>query len=210
MASPFIDLTGRRYVRLLVIAPAGKDSHNNFLFKCLCDCGKVVVKRGSHLRLHSVQSCGCLGRELAASRNKLLFLRHGLCGSPTYESWSAMLARCTYVRHPAWDRYGGRGITVCEKWKSFENFLVDMGLRPEGATIDRIDNDKNYEPGNCRWATPSEQQNNMSTNRVLEWNGTKQTLSQWARITGIKNTTISERLKRGWSVEDALSKKVIT
>lgn len=116
-----------------------------------------------------------------------------------------MWMRCTDNRYRHWDRYGGRGIKVCDRWVSFDAFRDDMGKRPSRKhTIDRINNDGNYEPNNCRWASPSEQQSNRSNNRVLTCKGETMTICAWSRRLGIRNTTLNERLKRGWTVEKAL------
>lgn len=118
-----------------------------------------------------------------------------------------MRARCTCPTHHAYASYGGRGISVCDRWSEYLSFLADMGRRPSPQhSIDRIDNNGNYEPGNCRWATASEQRNNCRQNHVLEFNGRRMTMKQWADVVGLRLGTISERLRRGWSVEDALTK----
>jgi hypothetical protein len=115
---------------------------------------------GGNLRSGDVRSCGCLQREIIARRNRTH--GHSVRGAetPTYRSWKAMHTRCTNPNPSTWAHYGGRGIEICERWRSFESFLEDMGERPEGTSIDRIDVDGNYEPGNCRWATPTEQRAN--------------------------------------------------
>jgi hypothetical protein len=123
----------------------------------------------------------------------------------TYDIWQAMRSRCTKPHNPKYHRYGGRGITVCERWQDFKNFLADMGERPEGMQLDRKDNDGPYSPDNCRWATPQEQMNNTSFNVFIEHDGRKLTISQWARELNIKPNTIVTRLRRGWQSVDALS-----
>jgi hypothetical protein len=115
-----------------------------------------------------------------------------------------MWYRCTSPKHPHFKDYGGRGIEVCERWKSFALFLQDVGQRPPGKTLDRLDCHGNYEPGNCRWATSEEQQRNLRTNRLLTFDGKTQCLTAWAKEAGIKKSTLRERLERGWSVEAAL------
>lgn len=124
--------------------------------------------------------------------------------SGEYTSWSAMWERCRRKKHHAFNRYGGRGIKVCKEWRSFSNFLKDMGARPKGFTLERIDCNGHYEPSNCKWATRETQANNMRSNHVLEFQGCRKTISQWARDVGMLKTTIRQRLLRGWSVKDAL------
>jgi hypothetical protein len=125
--------------------------------------------------------------------------------SPTYVSWQSMWARCARKKHPKYSNYGGRGIRVCERWRSFSAFLGDMGLRPDGMTLDRIEASGNYEPGNCRWATNTEQNGHRSSCVLLTFHGDTRTIAEWGRRTGIAANTIRMRLKYGWSPERALS-----
>jgi len=130
----------------------------------------------------------------------------GRAPSPTYQSWHAMKSRCCSPADQAFEQYGGRGITVCEKWMRFEGFLGDMGERPEGTSLDRIDNDGNYEPGNCRWATPSEQQRNTRQNLMLTFDGATLCVAEWADRIGMNSNTLWSRIvKSGWPVEKALT-----
>lgn len=158
-----IDISGVRFGRLTAVSDVG--SQGGFrLWLCRCDCGADVKVNSRSLRSGNTSSCGCFRKqkmsELATARN----LRHGhnYAGkeSPTHKSWTAMIQRTTNSNYTHWKDYGGRGITVCDQWRSFEVFLADMGERPEGKTLDRINVNGNYEPGNCRWATLSEQQKN--------------------------------------------------
>lgn len=140
---------------------------------------------------------------------------HGhACGrspTPTYVSWAAMRARCTQPSHPKFALYGGRGISVCDRWQTFENFLADMGERPEGTTLDRHPNrDGNYEPGNCRWATDSEQNSHRSNNHLLTLEGVTLTVAAWARRVGLSKSTLRMRLAAGWSTEAALTTPLAT
>lgn len=127
--------------------------------------------------------------------------------TPTYDIWDAMKQRCLNPNDNRWKDYGGRGITICQRWMDYRNFLADIGERPEGRSLDRFpDNNGNYEPGNCRWATRVEQQNNMRSNVVLSHNGKSQTVAQWAAELGINKSTLSKRLSRGnWDVATALT-----
>lgn len=165
-----IDLTGRRFGRLVVDGRAPNGGRHVY-WQCRCDCGAERQVKGDHLKAGSTVSCGCHSAETARAR---LLERgapdrttHGHAAhraglrTPEYVVWSNMIQRATNANHPAWDNYGGRGITVCDRWRSYENFLSDMGARPEGLTLDRIDVDGNYEPGNCRWATWAVQRQNQ-------------------------------------------------
>lgn len=122
---------------------------------------------------------------------------HGLTDSVEYRNWKHMLERCRNPQHPKWPRYGGRGISVCKQWLSFERFIEDMGPKPPGASIDRINNNGNYEPSNCRWATPKQQSQNTSNNVVLEHNGTSLCLAEWERVLGLYKGCLSRRLGLG-------------
>jgi hypothetical protein len=147
-----IDLTGQRFGRWVVIAYAGGSK-----WLCVCDCGTVVVVWGHALRTGDSKSCGCLRDELISARSKT----HGMTQSREFQTWASMLQRCANPNHPGYAYYGGRGISVCEEWRcSFLAFFADMGERPPGCTLDRIDVNGNYEPGNCRWATAFVQTHN--------------------------------------------------
>lgn len=134
--------------------------------------------------------------------------KHGKSRSPEYFSWRSMQQRCNNQRASGFQRYGGRGIKVCERWSEFENFLADMGDRPAGTSLDRIDGTKGYEPENCRWATMRVQSENRRTAVLIEFDGKRQSVPDWAREKGIPITTLDYRLKHGWAVERALSEPV--
>lgn len=125
--------------------------------------------------------------------------------TPAYRSWGNMLQRCTNPNNPAYPDYGGRGISVCVRWESFDAFLTDMGDRPLGMTLERIDNDGDYHPGNCRWATRAEQNANRRGARLLSHGGETLRISEWARRLGVRETRIRERLNKGWTVSQAVS-----
>lgn len=131
---------------------------------------------------------------------------HGFYNSSTYQSWKMMKARCQRPTYDAYQNYGGRGITVCDAWQTFEGFLADMGERPKGTSLDRIDVDGNYEPSNCKWATKLEQVQNMRKNLNVTFNGETHCLAEWSRITGINPETLRGRYHRGWSPEQILEK----
>ena len=156
-----LDLTGRKFGRLSVIARAGI-SNGEATWRCSCECGNTAVVRGYYLRNKVTQSCGCLHSEVSSKVYQNLRKTHGMTGTLEHTSWDQMRQRCMNPKHHAWKDYGGRGITVCSEWmNSFESFFRDMGRRPSVKySLDRIDNDGNYEPGNCRWADWATQNRN--------------------------------------------------
>lgn len=146
------DETGKRYNMITVLGHAQKSGS----WVCQCDCGTIFEKPGCKLRNGVAKSCGCLRGKCHKTHGQTV----GKKPTRTYNSWQSMIARCTKPHLKTWADYGGRGITFCERWKSFENFFDDMGERPEGMTLDRKDVNGNYEPGNCKWSTYKEQSNN--------------------------------------------------
>lgn len=189
----------RVFGMLTVIERAGSDSRKEATWRCRCECGDVTIVTGSRLRSGGTKSCGCLRAIVGASR-----VRHGLCGSPTHRTWARMVARCTNPNTDQYPRYGGRGITVCERWLTFENFHEDMGERPKGMTIDRINNDKGYSPSNCRWSTRQDQARNRTSNRVLSIDNHTACVAEWAEISGTPAYRIIQRLRRGWTAIESV------
>lgn len=197
-----LDLTGQHFSELIVIESAGVQQVGNSrtrksLWLCRCSCGTEITVHGSSLTTGNTKSCGCYRRKQRAKQK--------VSGSRTYRIWQAMLNRCRHHKHPLWHRYGGRGISVCKRWHSYEKFFQDMGKVPNGMSIDRIDNDGDYAPQNCRWATRHEQSRNMTTNRWLELNGKRQILADWAKELGMDQSSLRERLEK-MPLEEALTK----
>lgn len=160
------DLTGQRFGRLLVIGRSIVHNKNTkeIVWECQCDCGNTRSVRSYVLRKAGQVSCGCIIKE---NLSRIDNTKHGMYNTRTYHTWEGMKQRCLNPNATRFTEYGAKGITVCERWKSFENFFEDMGYRPEGKTLDRINPFGNYEPSNCRWATPYEQQHNQRRHRVV-------------------------------------------
>ena len=199
-------LTGQRFGRLLVVREHLAEGRRRWM--CLCDCGtyRSILQQCLTRDKYPTRSCGCKKADWLSTLPATIV--HGHCSmgiSPTYRSWTAMMTRCYYEKHPAYYRYGGRGITVCPAWHDFTFFLIDMGKRPDGLCLDREDNDKGYDLGNCRWVTSKQQARNRRNNHILTHNGMALCLSEWVEITGLKYTTIKERIKRGWTDKEALT-----
>ena len=200
---------GDRFGRLVVvkelkqhIQPSGKKRR---MFFCLCDCGNKKKVGLDCLRNRHTRSCGCLNAEASKER----FYIHGKYDFKEYRILSSMKNRCYNKKSANYKNYGGRGIKICERWMKFENFYEDMGEKPEGKSLDRIDNDGNYCKENCRWATSSEQNINKRNNVYLEHKGENLTMSQWANKLGFKQTTLSSRIfQYGWGVNKALTKSI--
>ena len=170
-------------------------------YKCRCDCGKKLYVREDHLLNGTTKTCGCVKKK---RRTRTI---HGMTNTRSYSAWHNMLQRCENPKHEKHSRYGGRGIKVCERWQSFPNFLEDMGECPTiTGSIDRIDNNGDYTPENCRWATYKQQNNNRSDNCNFTYNGKTQSIQAWSEEYGINHQTLYNRLMTlGFSVEEALS-----
>lgn len=188
-----IDMAGMVYGRLIVQHADGPD------WLCLCTCGRTCTVSRKLLITGRTQSCGCLRKEVTASLNKT----HGASRSALYDVWCGMKQRCEYPKHKHYHRYGGRGIKVCLRWQMYATFAFDMGYPLPGQTLERIDNDGDYTPTNCRWATRKEQGLNRADNKYLTVGTETLTQSQWAGRLGISSASLKERLDKGWSVERA-------
>lgn len=195
-----IDLTGQRFGRLTVIERTSNKGAQPY-WLCLCDCGNQHSVAGGKLRSHIIRSCGCLQKELASKQ----MTTHGMHKSKTYCSWQSMLSRCTNKNSSDFPRYGGRGIAVCRRWlHSFQNFFDDMGERPKNMTIDRINNDGDYTPSNCRWADNFTQMKNSRSSHLITYNGKTKTQSEWSLLLGGAVSLIANRLAANWSEEKAV------
>src|SRR3990172_3476320 len=189
-----IILDGKRFGRLIVIYRSGTSNSHDPLWLCKCDCGTMRIIAGSSLRRELTTSCGCLQKENIVKR----MTKHGMSHTKIYGIWEGMIERCHNPLSNNYRNYGMRGISVCERWRFFENFLEDMGEAILGMSIDRINNDGNYEPNNCRWATKKEQSRNKRTNRLITVHGKMKTVKEWSEITGLPETTLGWRARKGW------------
>lgn len=193
-------MLGHRFNRLVVFARSRHEDAKNVYWDCLCDCGRLTTVATARLNSGHTASCGCLQHESRlerAGKRRNPYVRE-------WRIWYGMIRRCTYPTNVAYPDYGGRGITVCERWRhSFKAFFEDMGLS-NGATLDRIDNDGGYAPGNCRWVSQQENNNNRRSNRFIEHGGLRLTVAQWSRRTGVEPWNIRRRLDRGLTTAEVL------
>lgn len=200
MTTARIDITGQRFGRLVAIKDAGTTAAGKAEWSCLCDCGTTKVVRGDSLRRGATRSCGS-----HTPRNRT----HGMHGTRIYRIWLGMVRRCSSPKATQWPNYGGRGIKVCERWRKFEGFYADMGpAYRDGLTIDRIDPDGNYEPGNCAWATDAQQRRGQRRNVRLTWRDHTLVAADWARMLGVRRNLLYSRLAAGWPIEKALTEGI--
>lgn len=184
------DLRGRRFGKLLVVSLS--HTKKNAWWNCLCECGNMHKVVASNLH-HGTKTCGC---EQGG-------FRHGLCHTRIYAKWKSMHRRCNDPKEPGWKNYGGRGIKVCRRWHNAVNFVADMGEPPPAMSIDRINNDGDYERSNCRWATRAQQNRNNRRTRIITYNGKTMCVKDWAAHIGISEATLRYRLKK-WDLKRAL------
>lgn len=214
--SKLIDLSGKRFGRLVVIKIAGRtvrEKHGTrVLWECLCDCGNTVVLTGCALKSGNTQSCGCFRKEQVKNRSVI----HGATSvkkEKLYDIWSQMKQRCCNPNNKSYKNYGGRGIKVCNEWvDSYQNFRkwaynneYDENAPRGSCTLDRIDNNGDYSPSNCRFTDQKIQNNNRRSNHLLTYNNEMHTITEWAIITGLSFRVIQHRIKVGWSTEKALT-----
>lgn len=202
------DKTGKRFGMLVALRPIGRRK-DKIMWECVCDCGNIKAFPSSELREGGRKSCGCNQHPIGITRNRT----HGLSYTRLYNIFSGMHSRCSEGEGNSKKRYYNRGIRVCDEWsgdgglQNFVEWAFQNGYE-DGLTIDRIDVNGNYEPSNCRWATFKEQCNNRTTSRYITCDGVTKTMAEWADSLGLKHNTLYNRLKAGWSVEDALFKPV--
>lgn len=205
MSKP-IDLAGKAFGRLKVIKRIGSDNHGQICWECKCVCGNIVIAKSYSLRKGRKKSCGCLRKEISGKR----VLTHGMSKTPEYKAWRNMRDRCYNANDDSFQYYGGRGITVCDEWKNdFMAFFNYIGKKPSPKhSLDRINNDGNYEPGNVRWALPNKQQSNTRYNRKIKLHGITMNITQWSKFSGIKRGAIYDRLNYGWPPAKAIFQPV--
>ena len=204
-----LDLVNQRFGRLVVIADAGTDKQGKALFKCRCDCGNEIIVRGYSLRNGDCKSCGCLRSEASSERLTV----HGHGNEKLYRIWLGMKDRCYNSKNPSYERYGGRGIKVCDEWlnnyEAFRDFMLSQGYDEYAPsyenTIDRIDNNGNYEPSNCHVTTMKVQSLNKSNNHIITYKGKQTTVTEAAEDNGLTNHQVFNRLDKGWTMKRALT-----
>lgn len=204
------NLAGKTFGRLTVLERAKNDSRGKTRWKCLCECGKETIVMADSLKSGHTQSCGCMAAEKAGAAISKVNTTHGDRYTRLYRVWAHMKERCFNPNSISYENYGGRGITVCAEWKqdfvAFRDWAMENGYSDE-LQIDRIDNDGNYCPENCRWSTRKEQSLNRRSNVFLTFNGKRQTVREWAIEIGISPKVLYDRIKSGWPIERVLSER---
>lgn len=207
----FLDLTGRKFYRLTVKSRAPdrpkQSGRIQVMWNCVCDCGNRAIIISTSLRTGYTKSCGCYRTEKTVARSTIHGCARDNNKTPEFKVWVAMKQRCLDPNTKSYPRYGGRGIAVCERWlDSFVNFLADMGPRPSPQhSIDRKNNAGNYEPDNCVWATRKEQGRNRRTTHIIELDGQRKSMAEWAEIAGMDVRTLWNRINLGWTPKRAIS-----
>jgi hypothetical protein len=201
-------LIGNKYNHLLVIELMAERAKNGArVWLCKCDCGKMTFCTTDQLKLNHKKSCGCLQKEITKITNKLRSKYPNDTGTRLYRIWKTMIARTIYPSQKGYKNYGGRGIRVCDEWlydfNLFKNWAIENGYSQE-LSIDRINNDGNYEPNNCKWSSRKEQNNNQRTNVKLTYKGKTYNISQWSEIIGVKYNTLHKRYQRKYPIEKIL------
>lgn len=200
-----LNITGKRFGKLVAIKTIGKNKNGGYLWQCKCDCGNEITASVGNLNNGHTKYCGCL----RADRCETNFTKHGLESTRLYDIWRDMRLRCYDERNISYNRYGGMGITICDEWKEDVKAFYDWAMANgynDGLTIERIDNDGNYSTDNCRWATVKEQANNRRSNVLVTHNGKTQTMKEWANEVGIPYKVVWARMQKlGWSAERALT-----
>lgn len=207
MGRPREVTAGSTFGRLTALEPTYKviGARSRLHWKCRCECGGEALVESGNLRSGNSTQCGECAKDARGKRHVTHGHSRNYAPTKLYVTWKSMLARCENPKNKRYADYGGRGVTVCERWHSFENFAADMGDPPTGDhQIERVDNDKGYEFWNCRWATRYEQAQNKRNTRTLTYAGRTQTISEWAAETGIKRETLKMRLRKGWTAAEAL------
>ncbi len=194
-------LDGQRFGRWQVVRLHMKEPDRSAMWWCRCDCGKEKPVSESNLKTGKTVSCGCFKNEVQSKRTTT----HGMSKTPEYRTWTHMIDRCENPKCEDYPHYGGRGIKICERWRaSFQDFYSDMGPRPRNHEIDRVRNEDDYKPDNCRWATRSEQMRNTRCSHNITFNGKTMCISAWAKHAGMSLATLIGRLKK-WPFERALT-----
>ena len=205
--SKLIDMVGKKFNKLLVLRDSGiRGARNRIKYVCLCDCGNESIVFGEPLRREHTKSCGC--------DKSIKMTKHGMHGTPTYRSWDKMIQRCTNPNNEAYRYYGGRGIGVCDDWLDFSKFFMDMGVRPKGTTIERLDSNSWYCKENCKWATTTEQMNNTSRNIIVSISSRLITVKELAQLTGRTYNNVNnilwkhaDRINNCYIVSDGLRQR---